>query len=255
MVLAHGRRIVAANDQLLLCSRPQQVRNQLRIGMPHWIRKSMLARTIEACTDAYPQGRVTFFCDRVERLTHDLCAGRLDMALLCDVSTPPGLIYDEWWEQRRWVKSPRLVLQPGEPVPLITWPGTYSDRLAGPALNDAGIQYFVSFSAPELATRITAAGAGLGVLALTDSRLPACLEPFEEPLFPTLPAMRKGVYLQQSIDLASVETVARAFLSCVKVPTSSNVVSAKAQRAAHPPIPRRARSSASEETAKRKAAK
>jgi DNA-binding transcriptional LysR family regulator len=240
MVLAHGRRIVAANDQLLLCSRPQQIRNQVRIGMPHWIRKSILARVIEACTAACPQGRVIFFCDRVERLTHDVCAGRLDMALLYDVATPPGLIYDEWWEQRRWVKSPRLTLQPGEPVPLITWPGTYSDRHAAPALNDAGIQYFVSFSAPELSTRITAAGAGLGVLTLSESRVPVCLEPFEEPHFPTMPAMRKGVYLQQSIDLASVERVARAFLSCVKMPTLSNVVSAKAQRTAHSSAPSRA---------------
>ena len=41
----------------------------------------------------------------------------------------------------------------------------------------------------------------------------------------------------------------------VSATASSNVVSAKAQRAAHPPIPRGARSSASEETARRKAAK
>jgi DNA-binding transcriptional LysR family regulator len=236
-VLFHARRIVAANNQLLWCSRPQHVANQVRIGMPHWIRKSLLRKTVEACVAAYPQGRVTFLCDHVEQLTSDVSAGRLDMALLSDVATPPGLIYDEWWDQLRWVKSPRLTLEPGEPVPLITWPGTYSDRLASRALNDAGIPYYVSFSAPDLSTRVAAAGAGLGISTLADSRIPESLEAFHAPNFPALPAMRKGVYIQQSIDLAAIEDVARAFLSCVRVETSSNVISARAQRPAHSHAP------------------
>lgn len=243
-VLVHARRIVETNDQLLLRSRPQQAPDQLRIGMPRWLRKRILVPLIEACNAAHREGRLGFVCDSVERLTHDLCAGRIDLALLNDVATPPGLIFDEWWEQLHWVKSPRLALQPGEPLPLICWPGTASERHTTRALSDAGIDFFNAFSAPDLTSRVAAAGAGLGVMILSTSRIPPNLEPIVDSSFPTLPAMRKGIYLRQSLDLTLVEPVARTFADIVKGSALTNVVSAKAKNAVHPPVSRTAKSAA-----------
>jgi DNA-binding transcriptional LysR family regulator len=123
VVLLHARRIVAMNDQLLSHSRPSLQPDQLRIGMPRWVRKTNLIEIVKKSFAAHPNGRVSFRCDNLEHLTHDLYAGLLDIALLCNVSTPPGPIFDEWWEQLYWVKSPHLVLKPGVPIPLISWAG------------------------------------------------------------------------------------------------------------------------------------
>jgi DNA-binding transcriptional LysR family regulator len=118
------------------------------------------------------------------------------------------------------------------PIPLISWAGTSSDRHATQAFSDAGIQYFVSFSAPDLASRVAAVVAGLGVMILSGTRLTNEVEIANDAHLPTLPVMRKGIYLGQSVDLAGVDPVARALASCVKRPSSSNVISAKTGRRA-----------------------
>ncbi len=241
LVLLHARRIVAMNDQLLSHSRPAQLPDQIRIGMPRWVRKTTFVDIVKQCSAAHPNGRVSFRCDTLEHLTHDLCTGGLDIALLCDVSSPPGLVLDEWWEKLLWVKSPGLVLKPGVPIPFISWAGTSSDRYAAQAFNDAGIQYFVSFSAPDLASRVAAVVAGLGIMILSAARVSDDVEIATDPHLPALPAMRKGIYLRQSIDLGSVEAVARVLAVCVKSASSPHIVSTRAGTPISKAVSQRAR--------------
>jgi DNA-binding transcriptional LysR family regulator len=234
VVLVYARRIVGMNDQLLSHSKPHQPPNQLRIGMPRWVPKRTLVEVIKRCSAAYTQGKISFCCANLEDLEQQLSTDRVDMALLCDVVKPPGLIFEEWWEQLYWVKSRHLKLKPGAPIPFVSWPGSSSDRHATRAFNDAGIQYFTSFTAPDLPSRVAAVTAGLGVMILSAGRIIGGVEVAKERYFPTLPAMRKGLYIRAAVDVASVEAVARAFVACIRPPSSLNVVIATVDKQIKP---------------------
>jgi DNA-binding transcriptional LysR family regulator len=236
VILSYARKIISANDQLLSRTRPESSGERLRIGLPRSIRHSTMMNSITSCTAACEQGTLRFWCEHTENLTHKLASGQLDMALLYEVFTPPGIIFDEWWEQIQWAKSPTLTLKPGESIPLITSDGTRSDRHATSALTDAGLDYHVAFSTRDLATRIAAASTGLGVLVLSASRLTKGLEVMAGPHLPVLPTMRKGIYLRQGSDIAAVKRVAQALAESVKPHVTTNVVSANrsAQRQAQP---------------------
>ena len=98
------------------------------------------------------------------------------------------------------MKSPKLALRPGAPIPLVSWPGTTGDRVAVELLEARGMQFFVAFSAPEFSARLAAVAAGLGVLA-TQAR---CIIPGIEIVrdgLPALPANKAGIYARDGLNL------------------------------------------------------
>ena len=132
----------------------------------------------------------------------------------------------EWWEEMYWVKSPRLTLNFNAPLPLVSGPGSMSDRLATKAFTEAGIQYTIAFSATELASRVAAVAAGLGIMIVPERLITRGIEVANDEDLPSLPHTRKGLYIRDALDLRSVEGVARALETCIR-PTSSNVITVK----------------------------
>jgi hypothetical protein len=61
-------------------------------------------------------------------------------------------------------------------------------------------------------------------MVLSTGRIIGGVEVAKERYLPTLPAMRKGLYIRVGLDVDSVEAVARAFIACIRPASSSNVV-------------------------------
>src|SRR4029077_2826686 len=104
----------------------------------------------------------------------------------------PCIAVAQWSEPTVWMKSPKLVLRPGTPIPLVSWPGTTGDRVAVELLQKRAMDFFVAFSAPEFSARLAAVAAGLGVLA-TQAR---CIIPGIEIVrdgFPALAATKAAI--------------------------------------------------------------
>jgi DNA-binding transcriptional LysR family regulator len=213
--------MVSMNDQLIDYTRPARLPDQIRVGMPRWVTRRMFIEIVDRCRAAHTLGKLTLHCDNLEHLTNDIGSGILDIAVLCDQLNPPATVFEEWSEPLNWVKSPKLILQPGMPIPLVSWPGTSSDRHATRALTDAGIQYEVTVTAPDLATRVAAVVAGMGVLILSTARMRNEILIANEPFLPKLPFVRKGVYIRDTLDMGSVKAVARALVDCIKTPLAS----------------------------------
>ncbi|HXD13418.1 MAG TPA: hypothetical protein VNU65_04505, partial [Xanthobacteraceae bacterium] len=134
------------------------------------------------------------------RLLGDLNVGSIDIAYLCNTIDSPRIAIAQWSEPTVWMKSPKLALRPGAPIPLISWPGTTGDRVAVELLEGSGMQFFVAFSAPEFSARLAAVAAGLGVLA-TQAR---CIIPGIEIVrdgLPALPANKAGIYARDGLNL------------------------------------------------------
>lgn len=200
LVLQYARRLLAMNDELLTFAGPNSAPRQFVIGLPSWLGHQHLLEIFERCS-ASPTGElVSFRCDRGERLLGDLHVGSIDVAYLCNVINPPRVAVAQWSEQTVWVKSPRLVLSPGAPIPLISWPGTTGDRVAVELLEDSGMHFFVAFSAPDFSARLAAVAAGLGVLTMQARNVIPGIEIIRNGL-PELPPNKAGIYARDGLDV------------------------------------------------------
>jgi DNA-binding transcriptional LysR family regulator len=220
LVLQYARRMLAMNDELLTFAGPNSAPRQFVIGLPSWLGHQRLLEIFERCS-ASPTGElVSFRCDRGERLLGDLHVGSVDVAYLCNVINPPRIAVAQWSEQTVWVKSPKLALAPGAPIPLISWPGTTGDQVAVELLEDSGMHFFVAFSAPEFSARLAAVAAGLGVLTMQARNIVPGIEIIRTGL-PELPANKAGIYARDGLDLDGHASLLRT-LTDVLMPHASS---------------------------------
>ena len=220
LVLQYARRMLAMNDELLTFAGPNSAPRQFVIGLPSWLGHERLIDIFQRCL-ASPTGElVSFRCDRGERLLGDLHVGSIDVAYLCNAINPPRVAVAQWSEQTVWVKSPKLVLSPGAPIPLISWPGTTGDRVAIELLQNSGMHFFVAFSASEFAARLAAVAAGLGVLTMQARNVIPGIEIIRDGL-PELPPNKAGIYARDGLDLDHHAPLLRT-LTDVLVPHGSS---------------------------------
>jgi DNA-binding transcriptional LysR family regulator len=225
IVFSYAKRMLSVNDQLLSQRHSTPVMPKIRVGLPRWVMEKDLLEIVRRCSADLGKGRVCLRCDHIENLMRDLSIRQLDVALLCEVADPPGVMVREWWEDMYWVKSPNLALRPGASIPIVSWPGSMSDRLIGEALAATGMTYAPSFTASDLSTRVAAVAAGLGVMAVPERVIGQEVHIATEDFLPPLPRTRKGLYIRDDLDFGSVERLVRLLEACMR-PPSSNVVTA-----------------------------
>jgi DNA-binding transcriptional LysR family regulator len=112
-------------------------------------------------------------------------------------------------EEMCWVKSPNLVLAPGAPVPLVSWPGTNPDRVAVARLQECGMPFYVSFSAPENTAKLAAVAAGLGVMPIPVRSLTPEVEVVRGGL-PALAEIKEGIFARDGLDLRPLASLLHA---------------------------------------------
>ena len=203
VALRYARRMLAMNSQLLALAGPNSAQHQLVIGLPSCMGYQNLISIFERCSDEQTDQRVTFRCDHVQTLVGDLNLGSIDIAYLCNAIDPPGIAITEWLERMVWVKSPKLILDDRVPIPLVGWPGTYSNQLAVEKLQKSSLSFFFSFAAPDFAARRAAVAAGLGVLPMPARIMTPDMEIIRAGL-PELPDIKMGVFARDGLDLRSV---------------------------------------------------
>jgi DNA-binding transcriptional LysR family regulator len=220
LALKYARRMVAINDQLLASAGLGLSSRQTLIGLPLWLGGRYLTSAFELCSRGANGRQVTFRCDHSEQLFRDLDSGALDIAFLCNVedSWPNALV--RWSEKTVWVKSPQLSLAPGAPIPLVAWPGSFPHRVAVDALHSGGMQFYISFSAPDFSARLAAAASGLGVLLVPERSLCPELEVIHEGL-PLLPNNRTGLFSREGLDIHRVEPIIEKLKQVLAPPHSA----------------------------------
>ena len=199
LALQYARRMLAINDELLAFAGPNAPPRQLVIGLPAWLEQHRLIEIFGRCSVTPTGEQVSFRCDRVERLLGDLSVGSIDVAYLCNVMDPPRHAVARWSEETVWVKSSRLSLGSGAPIPLISWPGTTSDRVAVELLQQNGMRFYVAFSASDFSARLAAVAAGLGVLAVSVRNIIPGIEIMHEGM-PKLPENKAGIFVREGLD-------------------------------------------------------
>jgi DNA-binding transcriptional LysR family regulator len=239
VVLNYARRIVATNDQLIAIAGPRPAPRQLLIGLPRWYDYSRLVELIRACSAADVSEKVTFRCGDVAEFSRDLNTGSLDIAYLANPPGQPGRPVFEWQEPMHWTKSPKLDLSPNDPVPLVGWPGTLSERLATKLLADAQMSYNVAFTGADHASRKAAVAAGLGLMLMMRRAMTPELVIADEPFLPPAPIVKTGIYAREGLNLRRIMPLVQILEGLLRPPSEETTPPAPDSSDEGPPRKRR----------------
>jgi molybdate transport repressor ModE-like protein len=184
LVLTQARKILAANEQLLLLRGATSKGSLIRLGLSHVYSQ----RILEVMSKA-ELSNVTIYADNSAEIARCLLDGFTDVGVFLGLADVPPESAIDTLAQRddevTWVRSRDFTLSPGAPVPLLTWPGQIMHDLMIQALELKGMVYRIAFSSPDYHARIEAAKVGLGLTLLPKRLVPAPLIAANEYYLPT----------------------------------------------------------------------
>jgi DNA-binding transcriptional LysR family regulator len=212
LVVSYARRLLQINDQILHLAGPRPAARKLRLGIAGDFASPVLAWTLAGFRTRWPDVGFDISNAPGEQLLQDLRLGELDLIVtLSGVKGDPDARF-QWTEELVWVRGASTRLDANGSIPLATCgDGCSLHRLAVAALEKAGRNYHVVFTAPGLAEVASAVAAGLGIMALTRSRIAAAdLLTCDDRLLPKLPDIVCSIYVSEGGDREALEQLAEA---------------------------------------------
>ena len=184
LVLIQAKKILEANDQLLMLRGGAPDDTPIRIGLSNIYSRRM----IEVLSKA-EMTNISIYADNSAEIVKCLVDGFVDIGVYLSLSdTPPDPmveVVDQRDDEVAWVRSKDFTLSPGAPIPLLTWPGQIMHELMVQALERKGMIYRIAFSSPDFHARIEAAKAGIGLTVLPKRLVPSSLMIANEYYLPT----------------------------------------------------------------------
>lgn len=189
LVLIQARKILEANDQLLLLRGASPEDQTIRLGLANFYSQ----RAMEGMSKA-AMSNVCIYADNSTEIAKSMLDGYIDVGVFLSISDMPVDAAVDVVAQRddelTWVRSKDFTLSPGAPIPLLTWPGQIAHDVMIQALERKGMIYRIAFSSPDYHARIEAAKAGVGLTLLPTALIPAPLLAANEYYLPK-PAIPK----------------------------------------------------------------
>jgi DNA-binding transcriptional LysR family regulator len=174
LVLIQARKILEANDQLLLLRGALPEDSPIRLGLSHVYAQRMMEIMSKA-----DMANVCIYADNSAEIAKCLLDGFIDIGIFLTLAEMPMDSTPELIgcrdDEVTWVRSKDFTLSPGAPIPLLTWPGQIMHDLMVQALERKGMIYRIAFSSPDYHARIEAAKAGIGLTLLPKRLVPAPL--------------------------------------------------------------------------------
>lgn len=160
-LLEHAVRILKAHDAALSVLANPSVHDHIRVGAPELYASSVFPKVLKDFYAKYPNSRVDFITSRRNKLLSMVESGELDIALCADM---PYEYERNFSESLCWIASTETNIHEIRPLPLAVYPsGCHIRRWAEKALEDAGIEYRISFSAASVFALMSAVRAGIAV--------------------------------------------------------------------------------------------
>jgi DNA-binding transcriptional LysR family regulator len=208
-VLTYARRLLSINDQILQVAAEEPSTRTLRVGVSGDYAATFLPRAFMRLgrISTYRRFHISSTMNN-EKLLHDLRNGELDLIVVWTPDKPEVDVRHHWIEDLVWGKSPNLVIDPAQPVPLVTRGSEWLNHQLGiSVLERAGRAYEVVLVAPTILSLMTAVREGLGVMPFGRRRLlNTDLHVCEETELPKLPALCCSIYVS---DVGDTEVLHR----------------------------------------------
>jgi DNA-binding transcriptional LysR family regulator len=218
-VLTYARRLLSINDQILQVATEEPSTRTLRVGVSGDYISTFLPRAFARLgrQSAYRRFHVSGHMNN-EKLLHDLRTGELDVIVVWTPDKPEVDVRHHWTEDMVWGKSPNLVLDPAQPVPLVSRGSEWlNHQLAVAALERAGRRKEVVLVAPTILSLMTAVREGLGVMPFGRRRiLNTDMDVYDGGLLPKLPALGCSIYVSDVGDTEMLHKLADVIAEVIR---------------------------------------
>jgi len=171
-MLGFARTILAAHDQASSYFTGSAMRGRIRFGSADDLALTQLPQILRDFRKLYPHINLELTVSQSGPLTRRLRAGQLDLVF---IKQEPGAAIGRVVRRDHmvWVGHSSMTLEPGQPVPLISYQApSLSRTLAIRALEAAGRTWRITCNVREVNGLMAATRAGLGVAVFPQSLIP-----------------------------------------------------------------------------------
>jgi DNA-binding transcriptional LysR family regulator len=204
-VLRYARRMLTINDQIVSGGGLQAQEQVVRLGIPNLYAPTVLARILRERDAIGGEYRLQVRCDHSRGLLRSVRSGYLEIAVMFASEAELDHAMATWHEDLVWVKAADFVLNPDDPVPLVSSPNLLLPDRAGMAvLEQANRRYEIVFTAFDTLARRAAAVAGLGYFALPRSVVTPPLVIEEPGVLPDLPQVTMAIIARDDLDTSAL---------------------------------------------------
>lgn len=174
-LLLYARRLLRLSDEAVATLRRTEAAGVVRLGLPEDYAAYLLAPTLARFGQEYPLAEIELTFESSPALLRLLDTGKLDLALVTRDPHQPFAVLRR--ERFVWAASPEHGAWLRDPLPVALFEaGDLARRFAVEALQAADRRYRVVSTTHSLLGLITVAQAGLAVVGLVESSLPAGLK-------------------------------------------------------------------------------
>jgi DNA-binding transcriptional LysR family regulator len=204
IMVNYARRILALNDQMLEATAHGGSATRLRIGLMTDYYEGPALRAIAEFRAAHPELHCQIHSAYSLALLRDLRRGDFDLVLAASEGAQDESAYRRWVEPQAWGAASSAIVEADGPLRLVVvGESSLSRRLSVAALEEAGIDYEITYAGGSFGGLIQAAGAGIGVTCWARRLLLASgLQVIDSPRLPKVPDVACGIYLREGADSA-----------------------------------------------------
>jgi DNA-binding transcriptional LysR family regulator len=173
ILLTYARQILRLSDEARSRLLEPDIAGTVRLGTPEDFATVHLPEVLARFTRAHPHVALEVNCDFTVNLLDGFSKGQYDLVLFKREPQGKGGGVGVWCEVLVWAASPRLVLAPGEPLPLVLAPvpDVYRKRALA-SLDAAKRRWRIVYTSPSLNGLQAAVRAGLGLTVLPKEMVP-----------------------------------------------------------------------------------
>lgn len=187
LVLAHARKILDANDQILALGGRTSQSQPVRIGLSvHYAEEFFKVW-------AGFRESVSLMCGHSTDIEKSLEGGHLDVASVLNPTVPSIDVAAHWIEEFAWSRAPNFTLTPGNPIPIISSLNAAHQQPAIYALEKAKLAYRIAFSSNDRASCLAAAANCVGLMAMPRRFIRKPLIAVDDCYLPKLEPMAVGI--------------------------------------------------------------
>jgi DNA-binding transcriptional LysR family regulator len=181
ILLTYARQILRLSDEARSRLMEPDVAGTVRLGTPEDFATTHLPEVLARFARAHPRVALDVNCDFTVNLLDGFSKGQYDLVLFKREPQGRGGGVGVWREVLVWTASSRLVLAPGEPLPLVLAPvpDVYRKRALA-SLDSVKRPWRIVYTSPSLNGLQAAVRAGLGVTVLPREMVPPGLMTLSE---------------------------------------------------------------------------
>ncbi|CAH0531736.1 HTH-type transcriptional regulator GltC [Allocatenococcus thiocycli] len=207
-LLVYARKILRLHSEALEVTRGDEIRGQIRIGVPEDYAQAYLSPVIRAFSLHYPNVEVLLTCEPSALLIEQIESGRLDLAVTTVQGLDKGIYLFN--EAVHWVASEAYGTWNKDPMPIAAHDeGSHIRNVVLDMLDKCGRRYKIVYQSPSTAGQIVAATSGIAVAVLTECSLTPELKVLgEKEGLPMLPSMKVEIIRRKgSENIASIDAM------------------------------------------------